>query len=68
MPVAAPPVGHCECWSVAISVEACGDYKLTIACQAKYEDREDRLNDTESEDEESTFVESHLAQILGRVL
>jgi len=68
MPIAAPPVGHCECWSVALSVEICGDYELTIACQAKYEDCEDRLNDTESEDEESTFVESHPGRILGRVL
>jgi hypothetical protein len=37
-----------------------GNEWLTIACKAKYEDSEQRLNDADSEDEDSTLKESHL--------
>ena len=66
MPVAAPPVGDCDCW-LDTFCEVCGNEELTIARQAKYEDCEDRLNNSQNEDEAWTFVESHLDRILGRV-
>jgi hypothetical protein len=67
MPVAAPPVGDCERLLDSIFVELRSDEELTIACQAQYEDCKNRLNDTKNKHEVSTFVESHLGQILGRV-
>ena len=68
MPVAAPPVGDCKCLLASFFVEVRSDDELTIACQAQYEDCENRLDNPKNKDEVSTFVESHLGQILGRVL
>lgn len=67
MPVATPPVGDCDCWLDPFFCEVYGNEELTIARQAKYEDCEDRLNNSQNEDEAWTFVESHLDRILGRV-
>jgi hypothetical protein len=37
-----------------------GDEWLTIACQAKYEDCEERLDNANGKDEDPTLEESHL--------
>lgn len=68
VPVTAPPVGDCEYLLDSFSVKVRSHEEHTIARQAQYEDCENRLNNPENKDEVSTFVESHLGQILGRVL
>jgi hypothetical protein len=43
-----------------ISSKVGGDEWLTIACQAKYEDSEECLDNANSKDEDSTLEERHL--------
>jgi hypothetical protein len=61
MPVGRPPVRNCVCWSATFPASKVrGNEGLTIACQAKYEDSEERLDNADSKDEDSTLEESHL--------
>lgn len=61
IPVAAPPVGHCDGWilSVIWIEDAFNVMMLTISCQTENEDCKKSLHDSQGSCEDAALVERH---------